>query len=57
MDGLRGHPVAYVSLALKTGRTIPIIALTGYAMDGDKDRFLAAGMDDYIAKPVCTWLT
>ena len=51
MDGLQATR-AIRKAELKSGKHIPIIAMTAHAMVGDMERCLEAGMDDYITKPI-----
>ncbi|MDY7000759.1 MAG: ATP-binding protein [Thermodesulfobacteriota bacterium] len=52
VGGIEATKIIRKSTSGKFDPKIPIIALTAHAMEGDRERFLGAGMDDYIAKPV-----
>src|SRR5262245_15972395 len=49
MDGLAASRA--IRAAEPPGMRVPIVALTGNAMHGDREACLSAGMDDYLAKP------
>ena len=51
MDGIQAT-TAIRDAERQTGGHIPIVGLTAYAMKGDSERFLAAGMDAYVPKPI-----
>jgi PAS domain S-box-containing protein len=52
MDGVEATRRIRQGEAGNETKNIPIIAMTSYAMDGDREKFLQAGMNAYVAKPV-----
>ena len=51
MDGLEATRNIRTDVSNFFDPTIPIVAMTAYAMRGDRERFLMAGMNDYVSKP------
>ncbi len=47
-----GHEVARALRTMASLRTVPIVAVTSYAMMGDREKALAAGCTGYIEKPI-----
>jgi two-component system, cell cycle response regulator DivK len=52
LPGLDGIALTQQLRARPATRPLAIVAFTAYAMLGDKEKFLAAGCDGYIAKPI-----
>jgi len=52
MPGMDGYSVARALRVKEELRAMPIIAVTSYAMAGDREKALAAGCDGYIEKPI-----
>jgi signal transduction histidine kinase/ActR/RegA family two-component response regulator len=51
MDGLTAVSHIRNGEVPGTNRRLPVVALTAYALEGDRERFLAAGMDEFVTKP------
>lgn len=52
MDGLEATRAIRNGSSAAIDSRVPIIALTAHAMKGDRERFLGAGMNDYLSKPL-----
>ncbi|MDD2977395.1 response regulator [Aquabacterium sp.] len=52
LPGMDGHEVARRLRSNPTLDKVPIVAVTSYAMQGDRERCMAAGCNGYIEKPI-----
>ncbi|MEG6550592.1 response regulator [Desulfocurvibacter africanus] len=52
MDGVKATRIIRNDPAYAKVRNVPIVAMTAHAMQGDRERFLESGMDEYVSKPI-----
>jgi len=52
LPGMDGNEILQRIRADTNLKDVPVVALTAHAMAGDRERFLAAGFDDYVTKPI-----
>jgi two-component system sensor histidine kinase/response regulator len=52
LPGMDGNEILARIRADERLRRLPVIALTAHAMAGDREKYLAAGFNDYITKPI-----
>jgi two-component system, cell cycle response regulator DivK len=52
LPGMDGNEILARIRADQAMRALPVIALTAHAMAGDREKYLAAGFNDYITKPI-----
>jgi two-component system cell cycle response regulator DivK len=52
LPDMEGTEVVQRLRAATATAAIPVVAVTAYAMKGDRERFLAAGFDGYLEKPI-----
>ncbi len=52
MPGMDGVEAIKIIKSKPDYKNVPVIAVTAYAMKGDRERFIKAGFDDFVSKPI-----
>jgi CheY-like chemotaxis protein len=52
MPEMNGYQLAEILRSLPGYQTVPMVAVTGYSMFGDRNRSLTAGFNEHVTKPI-----